>query len=57
MKVSVSVSADAGKGDVMVKRHGRLYVINKKDPRRKQRQAGPFKKKRRVVRARRSSST
>ena len=45
MKVRSSVKADPLKGDRIVKRKGRVYVINKKDPTRKQRQAGPAKKK------------
>lgn len=45
MKVRASVKADASKGDLLVRRRGRLYVINKKDPNRKQRQKGPAKKK------------
>ena len=49
MKVRVSVVANKGKGDFVVKRHGRVYVLNKTDPKRKQRQAGPIKKRRRVA--------
>ncbi len=45
MKVRASVKADPSKGDIIVKRQGRLYVINKKDPNRKQRQKGPARKK------------
>ncbi len=45
MKVRASIKADPGKGDVIVRRQGRLYVINKKDPNRKQRQKGPARKK------------
>jgi len=45
MKVKASVKADPGKGDKIVRRKGRLYVINKRDPNRKQRQKGPAKKK------------
>jgi large subunit ribosomal protein L36 len=45
MKVKASVKADPSKGDKLVRRHGRLYVINKKDPNRKQRQKGPARKK------------
>jgi large subunit ribosomal protein L36 len=41
MKVRVSIKADPLKGDKLVRRRGRLYVINKKDPKRKQRQKGP----------------
>lgn len=45
MKVRASVKADPSKGDVLVKRRGRLYVINRKDPTRKQRQKGPARKR------------
>lgn len=45
MKVRASITADASKGDKIVRRRGRLYVINKKDPNRKQRQKGPARKK------------
>lgn len=45
MKVRASVRADKLKGDKLVRRKGRLYVINKKDPGRKQRQKGPARKK------------
>lgn len=45
MKVKASVKADSSKGDILVRRCGRLYVINKKDPNRKQRQKGPARKK------------
>jgi len=45
MKVKASVKADPSKGDLAVKRKGRLYIINKKDPNRKQRQKGPARKK------------
>ena len=45
MKVKASVKADPGKGDKIVRRKDRLYVINKRDPNRKQRQKGPAKKK------------
>ena len=45
MKVRASVKADPGKGDKIVRRRGRLYVINKRNPNRKQRQKGPAKKK------------
>jgi large subunit ribosomal protein L36 len=45
MKVKASVKADPSKGDILVRRRGRLYVINKKDPNRKQRQKGPARKK------------
>ena len=31
MKVKASVKADPSKGDILVRRKGRLYVINKKD--------------------------
>jgi large subunit ribosomal protein L36 len=45
MKVKASVKADPLKGDKIVRRRGRLYVINKLDPNRKQRQKGPARKK------------
>lgn len=45
MKVKSSVKADPSKGDKVVRRAGRVYVINKRDPNRKQRQAGPARKK------------
>ena len=45
MIVSSSIKADPSKGDKLVRRKGRLYVINKKDPNSKQRQAGPARKK------------
>ncbi len=45
MKVKASIRADSTKGDKLVRRKGRLYVINKKDPNRKQRQKGPARKK------------
>lgn len=45
MKVRASVKADPAKGDKLVRRRGRLYVINKKDPNRKQRQKGLARKK------------
>ncbi len=45
MKVKASVKADPLKGDKIVRRKGRVYVINKKDPNRKQRQKGPGKKR------------
>ncbi len=45
MKVKASVKADPSKGDKLVKRRGRLYVVNKRDPNRKQRQKGPALKK------------
>jgi len=45
MKVRASVKADPSKGDILVRRQGRLYVVNKKDPNRKQRQKGPARKK------------
>jgi large subunit ribosomal protein L36 len=41
MRVRASVKADPSKGDILVRRRGRLYVVNKKDPNRKQRQKGP----------------
>ena len=45
MKVGASIKADPSKGDKIVRRRGRVYVINKKDPNRKQRQKGPAKRK------------
>ena len=45
MKTKASVKADTSKGDKMVRRRGCLYVINKRDPNRKQRQKGPARKK------------
>jgi large subunit ribosomal protein L36 len=45
MKVKASIKADMSKGDKIVRRKGRIYVINKKDPNRKQRQKGPGRKK------------
>ena len=45
MKVRASVKADRSKGDIVVRRMGRIYVLNKKDPTRKQRQKGPARKK------------
>jgi len=45
MKTRTSVKADPSKGDKIVKRRGRIYVINEKNPNRKQRQKGPAKKK------------
>jgi large subunit ribosomal protein L36 len=45
MKVRASIKADPSKGDKIVRRQGRVYVINKKDPNRKQRQKGPARKK------------
>jgi len=44
MKVKASIKADRSKGDILVRRKGRLYIINKKDPNRKQRQKGPARK-------------
>ena len=38
MKYKASVKADPSKGDKIVRRRGRLYVINKKNPKRKQAQ-------------------
>lgn len=46
MKVRASIKANKSKGDFIVRRQGRLYVMNKKDPNRKQRQPGQAKKKR-----------
>ena len=45
MKVKASIKADSSKGDILVRRKGRLYIVNKKDPNRKQRQKGPARKK------------
>ncbi len=45
MKVKASVKADPSKGDKMVRRRGRIYVINKHNPNRKQRQKGPGRKR------------
>lgn len=45
MKVKASIKADPSKGDKIVRRQGRIYVINKIDPNRKQRQKGPARKK------------
>lgn len=45
MKNRASVKADPSKGDKIARRQGRIYVINKKDPNRKQRQKGPALKK------------
>ncbi|MCY3975163.1 MAG: 50S ribosomal protein L36 [Simkaniaceae bacterium] len=45
MRVRASVKADPGKGDRVVRRRGRLYVINKRNPTRKQRQKGPARRK------------
>lgn len=45
MKCKASIKADPSKGDKIVRRRGRLYVINPKDPNRKQRQKGPALKK------------
>ena len=45
MKVRASVKADPSKGDKIVRRRGRLYVINKRNPNRKQRQKGPARQK------------
>ncbi len=44
MKVKASVKPDKSKGDKLVKRRGRLYVINPRNPNRKQRQKGPAKR-------------
>jgi len=46
MKVGASIKADPSKGDIIVRRKGRIYVINKKDPNRKQRQKGPARRTR-----------
>ena len=45
MKVRASIKADPTKGDKIVRRRGRVYVINKIDPNRKQRKKGPERKK------------
>jgi len=45
MKVKSSLKIDPSKGDKIVRRLGRIYVINKMDPNRKQRQRGPARKK------------
>ncbi len=45
MKNKSSVKADPTKGDKVVRRRGRIYIINKRDPRRKQRQSGSVRKK------------
>lgn len=45
MRVRASIKADPAKGDKIVRRRGRIYVINKTDPNRKQRQKGPARKK------------
>jgi large subunit ribosomal protein L36 len=45
MKTKASITADFSKGDKIVRRKGRIYIINKKDPNRKQRQKGPARKK------------
>ena len=44
MKVKASVKANPEKGDKIVRRRGRIYVINKKDPNRKQAQKGSNRK-------------
>ncbi len=45
MKNRASVKADPSKGDLLVRRRGRLYVINKSNPKRKQRQKGSARKR------------
>lgn len=45
MKSRASVKADPSKGDKLVIRRGVRYIINKVDPRRKQRQKGRARKK------------
>ncbi|PCI78583.1 50S ribosomal protein L36 [Candidatus Aerophobetes bacterium] len=45
MKTRTSVKADPSKGDKIVRRRGRVYVINKLNPNRKQRQQGPARTK------------
>ncbi len=44
MKSRASVKANPDKGDKIVRRRGVVYVINKKDPNRKQRQKGANRK-------------
>ncbi len=44
MKVRASIKADPSKGDKIVRRRGRIYVIST-DPNRKQRQKGPARRK------------
>ncbi|MBB63854.1 MAG: 50S ribosomal protein L36 [Waddliaceae bacterium] len=48
MKYKASVKANPEKGDKIVRRRGVVYVINSKDPNRKQRQKGPARKKARI---------
>lgn len=55
MKVKASVKADPSKGDKLVRRRGRIYVINKKDPNRKQRQKGAGKIRKQGNMAKKSS--
>ncbi|MDE0243536.1 MAG: 50S ribosomal protein L36 [Candidatus Kaiserbacteria bacterium] len=38
MKVRTSIRANEQQGDKLVRRKGRLYLINKRNPRRKRRQ-------------------
>lgn len=38
MKVKSSVKADKAQGDKIVRRRGKVYIINRRKPRRKQRQ-------------------
>lgn len=45
LRVKASIKADPSKGDKIVRRQGRIYIINKKDPNRKQRQKGPARKR------------
>lgn len=45
MKSRASIKADPSKGDKIVRRRGRLYLINKKDPNRKMVQKGRGVKK------------
>lgn len=40
VKQRASIKPDRSKGDKLVRRKGRLYIINKKDPNRKMRQPG-----------------
>ena len=45
MKVKVSVKADPSKGDILIRRFGVIRIINKKNPKRKQRQKSKSRKK------------
>lgn len=44
MKVTSSLNPNSLLGDKVVRRRGRVYIINKKNPKRKMRQAGPGRK-------------